>query len=366
MSALKFLAPLLLIFAGTLIILVILYLSMTTTRALKVIMQLIDINEESDYDLHEFLPRASKLLKKIRVEEIFYRISYLSTTLERGRMSYRKEGIHKEFQRTDYQIHIGIVPEVYRGEQKPLYMITLEILFILVETDILIKIKAINEAFASFSKLQTFVLHDVKNITQFIQSLAYNLEHLEVEREQKFLDYLRESVPMLSLRASKVLGILEMDRAEMDRDAPKQQGKIDMKTLLEGLRDHYHLQCEIEGEALVVGEEYRINIIFDNIMKNIYEKSLQEAGMACSIRIGEEEGQIKVTIDDNGGPIKHIDRIFEPFNTTKRGGLGIGLYQAQSMARSAGGRISAVNNKTGVTFEVILPLAMHSVSSPQF
>ncbi len=54
-------------------------------------------------------------------------------------------------------------------------MIIFETLFLLIEMDLLMKIKVANGALYNFSKLQTFLLHDVKNVTQFIKgaSLQY-------------------------------------------------------------------------------------------------------------------------------------------------------------------------------------------------
>lgn len=75
----------------------------------------------------------------------------------------------------------------------------------------------------------------------------------------------------------------------------------------------------------------------------------------------------KLTIEDNGGGIaeESIDRLFEPFYTTKergRGkgvitGVGVGLYLAKMVVEEhMGGKITASNGKEGAKITILLPL----------
>jgi signal transduction histidine kinase len=329
-----------------------LYIRYLTNEAFKTILEFFDANEKSGYDLHKFLPEVIRLLKRTKVEDVFYRIVYLNSIIEREKQA-RKEGIQKRFVRTDYSIYVGIVPGLYRGERRYIYRLILEILFLIVEMDILIKIKSVNEAFYDFSKLQTFILHDTKNLTQFIQTLSYNLYHIDsIERERKFVAYLKESAPALSLRANKILSMLEMGGEKKDGDSIKD---IDIKILLENLINIYGLKAEVMGNASCVGEEYRVITIFDNILRNVYEKTLQENDVKCFLRIDEEDKRIKVIISDTGSPIENIERTFEPFYTKKKAGLGIGLFQAKNLVDSMGGEIKVRNTDSAVEFEIILP-----------
>jgi signal transduction histidine kinase len=352
MEALRVVAPFF-IFAGVIIILVLLYLRFVTNRAFKAILELIDLNEECGYDLHRFLAEAPQRLKRPDIEDMFYRVTYLDNTITRE-PSQPGKGMEKHFERSGYTVHIGIVPRVSRGERKHIYLITLEILFLLVEMDILIKIKAVNEAFANFSKLQTFVLHDVKNLTQFIQTMSFNLEHMkDTEKERKFLEYLRESIPALSLRAGKILNIVEMEReAEV---MPSELQQIALDYLIGKLLETYNLEGEVRGSAGIYADPYKVTSIFDNIVRNIYEKARQEPNLRFGVKIEDAGSSAKVTVWDDGKPIPDLDRVFEPFYTTKKAGLGVGLFQAKSMVHLMGGDIRASNTSNGVVFDIVLP-----------
>ena len=69
---------------------------------------------------------------------------------------------------------------------------------------------------------------------------------------------------------------------------------------------------------------------------------------------------IRISIADGGTGItaEPIDAVFEPFVTSKRNGLGLGLAICRSIVDAHGGRMWAVNNPgAGATFHVLLPVA---------
>ncbi|MEA3387080.1 MAG: PAS domain-containing sensor histidine kinase [Patescibacteria group bacterium] len=79
-----------------------------------------------------------------------------------------------------------------------------------------------------------------------------------------------------------------------------------------------------------------------------------------SISIFEDNNFQYITISDNAGgiPIDIIDRIFEPYFTTKHSsqGTGLGLYMARSIVEDhCKGKIDVKNLETGAEFKISLP-----------
>jgi signal transduction histidine kinase len=71
-----------------------------------------------------------------------------------------------------------------------------------------------------------------------------------------------------------------------------------------------------------------------------------------------DPGQLEVAVADNGAGVDPAlgDRIFEPFRTTKPGGLGMGLAISRSIVASHGGRLWVTDNPTGgAVFRFTLP-----------
>jgi PAS domain S-box-containing protein len=82
------------------------------------------------------------------------------------------------------------------------------------------------------------------------------------------------------------------------------------------------------------------------------------------VRTAEADGGgVELTVEDSGKGITEGDltRVFEPFLTTKRTGLGMGLSISRSIVEAHGGRIWAENNaRHSAIFHCVLPVAQQA------
>ncbi len=73
----------------------------------------------------------------------------------------------------------------------------------------------------------------------------------------------------------------------------------------------------------------------------------------------EDDQTVRVSVTDAGAGIDehHVDRLFEPFYTTKPEGMGMGLSISQTIIKAHGGKMGARNNpEGGATFSFTLPI----------
>jgi PAS domain S-box-containing protein len=94
-----------------------------------------------------------------------------------------------------------------------------------------------------------------------------------------------------------------------------------------------------------------------NLIKNAMQAMTQ--GGTLTLQTGEGAEGVWVSVGDSGGgiPEEQINRIFEPFYTTKKKGSGLGLMIVQRIVRAHRGRINIESHVgKGTTFRIWLPL----------
>ena len=97
--------------------------------------------------------------------------------------------------------------------------------------------------------------------------------------------------------------------------------------------------------------------VFTNIIVNAYQ-AMGENGGALLIEVKETDEYILTSFSDEGPGIKTpIDSIYDLFHTTKKDGIGFGLFRAQRVIKAHRGFIYAENRLAkGATFSIKLPI----------
>lgn len=120
----------------------------------------------------------------------------------------------------------------------------------------------------------------------------------------------------------------------------------------------------IDADLCVLADQTRLEQLFCNIVANALDAVESVERKSILIRATRELGQAarcRIAISNSGPAIASdvLQRMFEPFVTTKPAGkgLGLGLMLSNHIARSFGGELHARNLPDGAEFVVILPLA---------
>lgn len=116
-----------------------------------------------------------------------------------------------------------------------------------------------------------------------------------------------------------------------------------------------------DSELLIYGYENEFKQVLLNLINNAKNKIIEknsEEKYNLIINISNCELYTTIEIMDDGGNIdeKIIDKIFEPYFTTKKDGTGFGLYMAKVIIEDKmGGFITAQNKGKNVVFTLKLP-----------
>ncbi len=94
----------------------------------------------------------------------------------------------------------------------------------------------------------------------------------------------------------------------------------------------------------------------DNILKNAVEACPGKAVIRVEAACNDENWCIDIADNGNGIPEEMLNRIFDPFVTTRIKGTGLGLAYTAQVVQAHGGRISAVNGEAGgACFSIEVP-----------
>jgi two-component system sensor kinase FixL len=111
----------------------------------------------------------------------------------------------------------------------------------------------------------------------------------------------------------------------------------------------------------VRGDRVQLQQVLLNLVMNAFDSMEQTPARdrAVVVTARHDARQIVVTCCDSGTGLDSdiLDRMFQPFYTTKPGGLGMGLSISRSIVQLHGGRLWAENNADGgASFRFTLPV----------
>jgi PAS domain S-box-containing protein len=129
-------------------------------------------------------------------------------------------------------------------------------------------------------------------------------------------------------------------------------------------RDRVVLQMDLgEDLPLVMGDRVQLQQVILNLLRNASDAMSDVDDRARQLVIRTErdvDDSVRVTLQDTGTGIdpKNVDRLFDPFYTTKSSGMGMGLSVSRSIIEGHHGRLwAAVNDGPGATFAFSIPRA---------
>ncbi|UQZ35350.1 PAS domain-containing sensor histidine kinase [Paenibacillus sp. PK3_47] len=222
-----------------------------------------------------------------------------------------------------------------------------------------------NDSLAMLGKLSASIAHEIRNpltaIRGFIQLLNPHLHQLgkeeygkiilaEIDRANdiihEFLTSSKPSVPQVGM--IPVSALLKEVVLLTESEA-----------LMKGCQINLH---PLQGDMIISGDIKQMKQVVLNMIRNAMEAITERSDdLTGRIEVGarREGAEVRIFISDNGKgmDICTLDRLFNPFFTTKENGTGLGLSVSDRIIKNHGGCISVSSRvNEGTRFVISLPL----------
>ncbi len=206
---------------------------------------------------------------------------------------------------------------------------------------------------AAIGKVSTFVLHDLKNQVSGLSLMLDNAKDYisDPDFQQDMLETVDSTVLNMKGLIARLKNIKEKPELVI--------ASVPIKKIIQDAIETSGSLVELRGEpAQVAVDEEEIYKVILNLLVNAAEASRHEKPVV--ITYGQREGFAFIEVRDSGCGMDADfieDKLFKPFETTKKHGLGIGLYQCKQIIEEHEGCIE-VNSREGEgsTFTISLPL----------
>lgn len=209
----------------------------------------------------------------------------------------------------------------------------------------------------AFQNMAAFFVHDLKNAASMLSVMLRNLP-VHYENPEFRADALRgigKTVTHINSVVSRLTALrheLTLNRAECDLN------KIVRNVLATIEKDaRANVSKEMHDLPAISADEEQIRKVATNLVLNAMEAV--DGHGTIHVTTAFQADSVVLTVADTGCGMSRefVDRsLFRPFQTTKKNGLGIGMFQSRMIVEAHGGRIN-VNSEPGkgTVFEVHLP-----------
>jgi len=223
---------------------------------------------------------------------------------------------------------------------------------------------------ATMGELAASLAHE---LNQPLAAILSNAEAAEVflGEEQPDLREVREILTDIRADDQRAGAIIRRMRSLLTKQ-PQEVAHVDLGQLVSETLDLVKARAGLEGVHLwfeaapdlrpVHGDRVQLQQVILNLLLNAIEAtaSFADGSRVVRVRVSRDgRGWVWVAVRDAGPgiPPDQLDRVFEPFFSTKSGGMGMGLAIARSIVEGHGGRIIVENNPWGgAHFAFTIPL----------
>ncbi|MFC4320390.1 PAS domain S-box protein [Litchfieldia salsa] len=216
-----------------------------------------------------------------------------------------------------------------------------------------------SEKLSIAGQLAAGIAHEIRNPLTSIKGFLQLIQTTSVANNNYFQIIFSE-LNRVELILSELL-VLAKPTEDTFRQVDVREILKDVVTLLDTQAILQNIQIHLEipsVETFIICDENQIKQVFVNLIKNSIEAMQNGGNLYIHICFCDEKVVLKFKDDGCGIPETILDRIGEPFYTTKEKGTGLGLMVSYKIIENHNGMISVRSKMNeGTTFKLVLPRA---------
>ena len=209
-----------------------------------------------------------------------------------------------------------------------------------------------SERLASMGRVVASIAHEIRNPLGIIRSSAELLLRRTGATDPRTSNIL-QAIYDESVRLSQTVN----DFLDYARPRQPRQDEVDLKQVLQEVlnfqqgemeRREVRLEMDIHSELPVLGHKDLLYRALYNLVANALQAMNGPGLLHCSGQV-KKDGQVELSLRDSGAGFgeDQLQRIMDPFFTTKDSGTGLGLPIVNSIVSSHGGSINLENAQQG-------------------
>ena len=211
--------------------------------------------------------------------------------------------------------------------------------------------------FESFNRMSAFVVHDLKNL---VAQLSLMLSNATKHRDNpEFQDDMLDTVDNAVDKMKRLLLQLRVGATPADEPAPVDLQEVVLSALKSKapLVPRPTILVDAPGIRTMAHRE-RLDRVVGHLLQNAAEATPSTG--TIEVRVRSEDQSAIIEVEDSGVGMSEDfirTRLFKPFESTKKNGMGIGIYESREYIRELGGQLDVRSRETeGTRFSIALPL----------
>ncbi len=348
-----------LVIAGITIIFVVLYIKRRSNFTNKLLLELYKINKKVEQDVLLFIDETWQVLEMAGFNSVSGKVNWYGEAkdINHGKTS-------KTLAINDYLININegdvrvnlsfTLPKKIKGENKLIADLIYQTFVLLLSANVNSKNIQFILSKERLERFQVFVYHDIKNLAQFISLLANQVKAVKITADKVLLvDKLKKILPSLVEKSNKITSQMQIKSKDFDDFA---KFSITEQIIYYAQINEIFVKIDdATNHVVIFTSKLVLQQVLSELMKNFKDHS-NASNLVVKVTITEQTQTILITFAViKQKSIIQPERMFEPFWTTSKSGMGLGLFMIRDLLKKVGGKIEFKQSKDVIEFCVYLP-----------